>query len=274
VTTRVINTTIAFLGPCEGKPVYYGRQRHLDNLPLQPVGVVVEDARPTAAAFSVEREGFALVPHRSATSDFSDPIAVRDVYLRELEQLIQSMTGAIKVVAMKGGVRRRSERSPQYRKDGTTVLGRFAHCDFSPNPAGSRAWVEQLLSPEESRERLRRRFAIFTVWRVLSDPPQDTPLALCDARSVNPDAQVCSDCVADPEGAPEFRFENSVFRHHDGQRWYYFSDMTRNEVLVFKGFDSDTSRRSAVPHAAFDDPTCPRDAPPRESIDQRVVAFY
>ena len=39
--------------------------------------------------------------------------------------------------------------------------------------------------------------------------------------------------------------------------------MTRNEALVFKGFDSDTSRPSAVPHAAFDDPTCPSDAPPR-----------
>jgi len=274
VTTRILDTTIAFLGPCQGKPIFHGRQRELDNLPLVGRAVRVEDVRGAASTFSVDREGFALVAHRSAVRDFSDPVAVADVYLRELEELVRTMTGATKTVALKGGVVRRSERSPAYRKDGTTVLGRFAHCDFSPNPAGSSVWVERVLCLEEARERLRRRFAIFTVWRVLSEPPQDTPLAVCDARSVAPNDQVCSDCVVDPVDGPEFRFENSVFRYDAGQHWCFFSNMTRDEALVFKGFDSETSVASAVPHAAFDDPSCPVDAPPRESIDQRVIAFY
>jgi len=274
VTTRIIDTTIAFLGPCVGKPVFHGRQQHLDNLPLENRNVRIEDVRSAAATFSLDREGFALVSHQSAVTDFSDPVVVRDVYLREIEELVRNMTGATRTVAMKGGVIRRSERSPVYRKDGTTVLGRFAHCDFSPNPAGSRFWVEQVLPREEARERLRRRFAIFTVWRVLSEPPQDTPLAVCDARSVGVNDQVCSDCVVDPVEGPEFRFENSVFRYDARQRWCFFPDMTRDEVMVFKGFDSDAARAAAVPHAAFDDPGCPADAPPRESIDQRVIAFF
>ena len=187
---------------------------------------------------------------------------------------MQETTGAARVVAFTGGVIRRSERSPRFRKDGTTVPGRFAHCDFSPNPAGSRFWVERLLPPDEANVRLRCRFAIYTLWRVLSDPPQDTPLAVCDARSVGPHDQVCSDCVVDPADGPEFRFENSVFRYAPGHRWGYFSNMTRDEVLVFKGFDSDPGRAGAVPHAAFDDPSCPPGAPPRESIDERAVAFF
>jgi len=271
---RFIDTTLAFLGPCQGKPIFHGRQRELDNLPLETRAVRVEDVRPASDTFSVDREGFALVSHRSAVRDFSDPAAVRELYLPELEDLVRAVTGAAKTVAMKGGVIRRSERSSAYRKDGTTVLGRFAHCDFTPNPAGSRFWVEQALSPDDARERLSRRFAIFTVWRVLSEPPQDTPLALCDARSLRPHDQVYTDCVVDPIDGPGFTFENSVFRYDARQRWCFFSDMTRDEALVFKGFDSDPSRATIAAHAAFDDPSCPADAPPRESIDQRVIAFF
>jgi hypothetical protein len=134
--------------------------------------------------------------------------------------------------------------------------------------------VERLLSSAEAPKRLSRRFAIYNVWRVLSDPPQDTPLALCDARSVHPSDCVHADQVIDPLDAPEQRIENGVFRHSACQRWGYFPDMNRDEVLVFKGYESDPSRAAGVPHAAFDDPGCPSDAPPRESIDERVVAFF
>jgi len=80
--------------------------------------------------------------------------------------------------------------------------------------------------------------------------------------------------VVDPVDEPEFRFENSVFRHNPRHRWCYFSNMTPHEVLVFKGFDSDGNRASGIPHAAFDDPECPCDALPRESIDSRVIGFF
>ena len=106
----------------------------------------------------------------NGTITFSDvPVQVKD------------LTGASRAVAFTNGVVRRSERSPHYKKDGTTVPGRFAHCDFSPNPSGSRAWAEALLPPDDVQALTTRRFAIYNVWRVLSPPPQDTPLALCDA---------------------------------------------------------------------------------------------
>jgi hypothetical protein len=274
MATRIVESTIRFLGPCQGKPIFYGRQRDLDNLPLEDRNVLVEDVRSGSEAAALDREGFALVRHPSVVSDFFDPAAVPGMYLRESEDLVQEVTGAVKVVASIGCVIRRSERSPGFGKDRTTVLGRFAHCDFSPNPAGSSFWVEKMLPPDEARERLGRRFAIYNVWRVLSDPPQDAPLAVCDARSVRPRDCVCSDCVVDPPGGPELRFENSVFRYNPDQRWCYFSNMTRDEVLVFKGFDSDPDRATGVPHAAFDDPGCAPGAPPRESIDVRVIAFF
>lgn len=47
-----------------------------------------------------------------------------------------------------------------------------------------------------------------------------------------------------------------------------------DEVLVFKGHDSDARYASGVPHSAFLDPTAPDHAVPRESIEARVFAFF
>jgi len=273
MASRRVPTTISYLDACDGKPVFYGRQRALDNLPLKAYPVMVEDLRGCDEAPRLDHEGFALVQHRTAVADFFDS-AARAIYRRELETFVQALTGARRAVAFTNGVIRRSERSPHFRQHGTTVLGRFAHSDFSPNPAGSRTWAEGLLSPEDRQALATRRFAIYNVWRVLSPPPQDTPLALCDARTVAPEDEVWSDCVVDEPGRPEIRFENTIFRYRAAHRWCYFSNMTRDEALIFKGFDSDRRRATGVPHVAFDDPSCAGDAPPRESIDDRVVAIF
>jgi hypothetical protein len=274
MTTQIVDSEVSYLGPCLGKPVFYGRQQHLDNLPLEKRKVRIRDLRNTVEATALDREGFALLRHPSTVTDFFDSALVHGTYLRESEELVRLETGAVKVVASIGCVIRRSERSPSFRKDGTSVLGRFAHCDFSPNPAGSDFWVMKMLPPEEAKERLTRRYAIYNLWRVLSDPPQDTPLALCDARSVEQNDCVNSDCVVDPPDEPELRFENCIFRFNPSHKWCYFSNMTRDEVLVFKGFDSNPNRAGGVPHVAFDNPSCPVDAPARESIDVRVIAFF
>ena len=57
-------------------------------------------------------------------------------------------------------------------------------------------------------------------------------------------------------------------------RWVYFPDLHRDELLLFRGYDSDPARSRRVPHTAFDDPSGGDDAPPRESIDIRCVAFF
>ena len=51
--------------------------------------------------------------------------------------------------------------------------------------------------------------------------------------------------------------------------------MTRDEVIVFKVFDTDPGAGVRfTAHSAFDDPTTPPDAPIRESIEMRALVFY
>jgi len=60
-----------------------------------------------------------------------------------------------------------------------------------------------------------------------------------------------------------------------GHRWFYFSQMKRDEALLLKRYDSSIDGRARrTAHAAFDDPTSPSDPAPRESIEARSIAFF
>ena len=57
------------------------------------------------------------------------------------------------------------------------------------------------------------RFAHFNVWRAISEPPQDVPLAICDARSVAKHDLIRADAIFDTPGKAEWSFEGLVLAH-------------------------------------------------------------
>ncbi len=65
----------------------------------------------------------------------------------------------------------------------------------------------------------------------------------------------------------------AIFHYNPDHRWWYFSNMTRTEVLLFKFHDSDSSRALRTPHTAFHDPSFPN-AHTRESIEFRTFAYF
>ena len=50
--------------------------------------------------------------------------------------------------------------------------------------------------------------------------------------------------------------------------------MNRDEVLMFKTYDSDESPFIPTLHSAFDYPNTPKGTSPRESIEVRAVCFF
>jgi len=66
-----------------------------------------------------------------------------------------------------------------------------------------------------------------------------------------------------------------AFVFNPRHRWYYFSLMTPEEVLLIKIFDSagDGIARLTA-HTAFDDPSSPHDARARRSIELRSLLFF
>jgi hypothetical protein len=65
----------------------------------------------------------------------------------------------------------------------------------------------------------------------------------------------------------------TVFHHSPNHKWWYFPDMTDEEVIFIKFHDSDHSRAWRAPHTAFRDTSRP-DANERRSMEFRSVAFF
>jgi len=123
---------------------------------------------------------------------------------------------------------------------------------------------------DEAEALLQNRFAIINLWRPIRGPVLESPLALCDAQSLEEENLIASDLKY-----PDRTGETYSITYNPNQRYYYFPKMEPDEAVLIRCFDSalaGPSRFSA--HTGFDDPETPADAPPRESIEVRTVVFF
>jgi hypothetical protein len=268
----MITSTVNYLGAMDVRPVFYAQHTERNNLVLEPHRIEITDARQLPEPPQLETCGFTLVPHVTQVSDFTGSEASLPIYQQEIELLIHELTGARKVV-VGNAVLRWSERAGDRSEFVNSHPARFVHVDYSRRSFAEFA-QRHLADAGDAEAWLARRYVAYNVWRVTSPPPQDVPLAICDARSVSAADITEGDAVIDAPDAPEFRFGSSLFHFSDTHRWFYYSDMRPDEALVFKAFDRDAGRVQGCPHTGFDDPTCPDGVPPRSSVEIRAYAFF
>jgi hypothetical protein len=261
-----VRATIAYAGRGISRPRYHANDFRRDLLDIAPLEMDIADARGRDT--TLDGAGFTLVAHQSSVADFPDRTAVAAIHRQEIVDLIGTLSGADLVLVNSPGVLRFSEKSAISGTLDNSRPARFAHVDLSDETAAAFA---QRAAPDG---RKLARFAHFNVWRAISAPPQDVPLAVCDARSVNRDDLILADAVFDAPGKPEWSFEGVVVAHACAHRWHWFPDMTRDEALVFKTHDSDPARAHCVPHVAFNNPFATPQTPPRASIEMRAIALW
>jgi hypothetical protein len=265
--TKDFRAPIAYVGYEGKRPYYYANAHEKDYVPLAPVEMAIADVRGSAT--SLDEEGFVLVDHASAIADWTDREEVSAHHPAEIEELIKRHTGADAVVVTGGGILRYSERSGKAGSSDNSHPARFAHVDMSREAAAAAR------AQAEPQGRTHARSAQYNVWRAVSGPPQDVPLALCDWRSIEGPELIEADAIFDPPGgAPEWSFASYVVAHDPGHRWCYFPDMRPDEAIIFKSSESDPARAQLMPHVAFDNPIAGEDAPPRVSIEMRCTAYW
>jgi hypothetical protein len=252
-----------------GRPKFHANDNTNDILNIVPRSVEIEDARHRATPPSLDVEGFRLFQHRSAVEDFRSKSAVERVHVEEIRRLLLGVSGADHVVVTGTGVLRFGERSLESGAHNNSRPARFVHVDCSDVTATS---FYARSRPDNGRS--VRRSAQYNVWRALTPPPQDVPLAVCDARSVAAEDLIPADAIFDHEGAVAFCFEALLLRHRPRQHWVFYSNMRPEEVLVFKTNDTDRSCAHCVPHGAFDNPDCPPGVLPRASLEMRGIAYW
>ena len=178
-----VQATVSYIAPVSEQAYYYIHETPEGQAQRNVQGdrreVVVEDARKTSPAVTLEREGVELVPWSAAPKDEHDSDGFELDFYPQVETMVEQITGATRVLAFDHNVR----SSEQGAADGTRVQApvRLVHNDYTEASGPQR--VRDLL-PEESDALLKQRFAIINVWKPIHAPVSEAPLAVCDARTI------------------------------------------------------------------------------------------
>ena len=264
----VVEAPINYLAEMTAKPYSYtytppgGTPQ--TNRRITAVTRPIRDARSIASSLSLERQGFILVRHASSVRDFYNDEEVKAVYYPECERLLKEATGAARAVVFDHIVR----NAARAKSDKMVKLpAKGAHNDYTLSSGPQRV---RDFFPQKASQLLQHRFAIINIWRPVQGPVLESPFAICDAQTINPEDFVASDLIY-----PHRRGETLAVRFNPSHQWYYFPLMRPDEAVLLKCYDSaDDSRARMTAHTGFDDPNSPPEAPPRESIETRAFVFY
>jgi len=257
----------------------------------------VENLRGQEEKFSVDTSGFAVYKSPAKETKFVDEKAIMEGYYKEVEQLLkEKLPGAKKVVIFDHTIRRRQANSPRQPVQ-------QVHVDQTPGAAETR--VRRHVPADEAERLLKGRYQLINVWRPIENPATDFPLAVIDWRSTDPSDFVKVDLLY-PKRQPEeddddrgkealpdssshtstegYEIKGETFgvRPNENHRFFYYKDMTPEETMFIKCFDSNgeglprgvKGLARCTPHTAFVDPETPDDAPGRQSIEVRCLVFY
>lgn len=250
------------------------------------------------ANFNTDTSGFAIYNVPSKEKEFTDDVAVRKGYYKEVEDMLRKrLQGVKKVVIFDHTIRRRVKNAPRQPVQ-------QVHVDQTPGAAEVR--VRRHLPTEEAEELLKGRYQIINVWRPIENPASDFPLAVIDWRTTIPEDFVKVDLMYpkrnsadddnDDRGKEKLPDSNSLTSiegyevkgetygvvPNKGHKFYYVKDMTPDETMLLKCFDSRgqglpqgvDGLAACTPHTAFVDPNTSTDAPGRQSIEVRCLIFY
>jgi hypothetical protein len=255
---------------------FWAPGRELNTGVYAPYPVTIRNAR-LGGPFTLESHGFCLARHLSAVSDWENQYAPDSAYAAEVAEVAKRLTGADMVIALGGMIRDSAATSPTVQPPAAE-----AHVDFTERCAERRAAA--LYHKAHPDGAGYRRFIGFSLWRALSAPPQDMPLALCEGRSLRDDEGThntkvdvteipTGDALYAPIAGEEDMLAATIFHYSPEHRWWYFPDMQPEEVVFIKLYDSDHSKAWRCPHTAFRDTTRP-DARPRRSMEFRAMAYF
>jgi hypothetical protein len=234
---------------------------------LDARSVTIHDARQ-ARGLTLDISGFEMIEHRSFLtkwSSFQDPALVKAIDYPEVIAALQRRTAAEKVIIFDHTLR---DSSAQPGKHSMREAVRRVHDDQTLESAPRR--VAKHLSPEEAAWRLKRRFAIINFWRPVEGEVLQTPLAVCDARTIAPQDLMPSDLVY-----RDWTGETYAVAYSPRHRWYWYPRQQPSEATLLKIYDSAIDGRARLTaHTAFDDPSSEPGAPPRRSIEIRALVFW
>lgn len=236
----------------------------------------------------IDVTGFqALTSPSSLPSDFFDTATeedIKQVYYPEVEALLLKHTGASRVIFFDHTLRKPRPGVPDSDPSQRQPVQRV-HVDQTPASAHRRV-VRHDLPP-----RPWKRFQLVNVWRPIQNTVYDYPLGVCEFGTIDVVNDLRPTTLLYPPPIPNG--ETYSVTHSDNHRWWYWSEMTPNDVLFLKCYDSASRALTNVkesaaevdekelrdvagltPHTAFFDEEGAKKGIKRQSIEVRALVFY
>ncbi|EXJ74854.1 uncharacterized protein A1O5_01550 [Cladophialophora psammophila CBS 110553] len=243
------------------------------NLAFHNVEVHILDVRNFPPHyFSLNEQGFMYRLQKFDPTHIADRKKVEELYLPEMEALLKAEVEDVDRVFFFDW--RLRKNAPEIEgtvidlNDSTTWLRPALHVHVDQSPlAVIRRILMQL--PSDAEYLLQSRIRVVNVWRPIIDCIRDYPLAMCDGSTVFPSDMVEADHVR-----RHYTGSTMYLQHNERHKFFYMSRQTKDEVLIFKNFDSaETIAATCAPHASFLDPAIPPLFIPRQSIEVRALVF-
>ena len=245
------------------------------------VETTIHDAR-SAGDLSWQTNGFELINHQSAVSEWRDLAAIEAVHYAEITDLARTLSGCDAVLFYPALL-----RSPEMAAEQPDLAPvQIAHSDYTE---GYREMIgdpdhpyHDILLPSMKRAGVTcadingaRRVLTLQMWRNTGAPDTHYPLAVCDARDVPRSALIP---IEVPEyGGVRTGFQSFLVLPPDdpgAYHWFTFPHMQPHEVLLFRAYDSERAEAGETfwtPHTAFADPN---GQAPRQSVEMRAICLF
>jgi len=249
----------------------------------------VYDMRGQESLTHIDVTGFQAITSPSTISgDFiltAPEDEVKKVYYPEVESLLLRQTGASRVIFFDHTIRK---PRPPGVAEGPNARDAvfFAHIDQTP------ASTLRRVARHDVPPTPWKRVQLINVWRPLKYTVYDKPLAVCDFNSVDVLNDLAPTNLLYPPPLP--KGETYSLKYNPNQVWWYWSEMTPDDVMLLKCYDSASRELTRVtesaaeglpedqirdvagltPHTAFIDDEGTKKGISRHSIEVRALVFY
>jgi len=271
--------------------------------------VTVHDGRAAMAASGLskaqffEQYGFVLLEHETAMEPhfWEQKEKLSQLYQPEIEKLVREQLELTEIIFESDGLSlTRGPKLPGATKENVKIYGQGIHSDYGLTGEQYTFRTREITKAQDEKgefpdgprdanrfdEMIQRDdivgYTRLNFWRPIKpmqQPLKHMPMCYCDPNTVKKEDLV----PCEVKGVPFNRGVTPRLIHTPEQRWYYFPDMSVNEVICFKVFEhmkstpppTDPSfKYPAVFHTAFPDPTMTKKSEKRNSAEFRPWIFH
>lgn len=235
-----------------------GIEGNLISPELRPTEVKVRDLKGSPEKLNFDNDGITFVHAESKVRDFTCNEEWTTGYEQEISALLKGTIGAQDVLVFDHTVR--IDEANAVRKPARNV-----HNDYTEKAANQR--LIDLIREEKAAEYQQGRFAFVNVWRPIEQAITSSPLGFIHPNSVTVDDWLTIDLVY-----PNRKGEILGVTANSAHDWFYRSNMTPDEVIIFNIYDN--QGRPYLAHSALDIVGQAIPSIPRKSIETRTLVRY